>query len=177
MLAFAPASISCFEARHQSPARLSLGFTGSQELGVLVLHSSLNMLWLHDPCPYHANPPMCYLQLLTTILSHPAVFEGKLILELWKRQKFCFAEDLESSKSGFCSSWNEMWHFQILGRRKVSKKAAFQIDQNGSFWVGLAWFHNLPEKAWNKSHFKMKNRKGQNKSPLPKNSRQIGRVH
>lgn len=37
MLAFASTSISCFGMRHQSPARLSLGFTESQELGELVL--------------------------------------------------------------------------------------------------------------------------------------------
>lgn len=159
------------------------GGTGAQlswawdSLGMLVLQPSLKTLWLHHPTLAPATLMLLKsTHVLSLIADHylkpPCSLWGeKLILELWKRQKFCFAKDLESSKSGFCSSWNEMWHFQILGRRKVSKKAAFQIDQNGSFWVGLAWFHNLPEKAWNKSHFKMKNQKGQNKSPLPQNSR------
>ena len=58
MLAFTSASISCFEARHGSPARLSLGFTERRELGKLVLLTVFPQdaptlrSW---PCPYHAN--------------------------------------------------------------------------------------------------------------------------
>lgn len=58
MLAFALVSVSCFEARHWSPARLSLGFTESQEPGELVLLRVFPQDTLTPqswPCPYHVN--------------------------------------------------------------------------------------------------------------------------
>ena len=175
MLAFASASISCFEARHLSPARLSLGFTESQELGELVLltvfpqDAPTPWSW---PCPYHGML-LKSTHVLSVIADHylkpPCSLWEKLILELWKRLKFCFAKDLESSKSGFCSYWNEMWHFEILGRGKVSKKLPFRLIKMVHSGLDLLDFI-IYQKKTEIRHLKMKNQKGQNKSPLSKNS-------
>lgn len=55
-----------------------------------------------------------------------------------------------------------------------SQKTAFQIDQNGSFGAGLAWFHNLTEKTEVISKWKIKSIK---KNLPSQSSRQIGMIH
>lgn len=157
MLAFASTSISCFGARHRSPARLSLGFTESQESRCFP-QFSLKMLW---HCDSGLAPTVLTLlkstHVLPVIADHylkpPCSLWGKLILELWKKTEILFRKGFGEFEIWllFILEWNVT--FSNSWQMKILRKAAFRIDQNGSFWVG---FHNLPEKSWNKSHFKIK---------------------
>lgn len=146
---------------------------GAERVGAS--HGSLKMLQLHDPGLAPTMLKSTYMLSATAdhyLKPHCSLW-GKLILELWKRQ-ILFRKGFGEFRSWllFILEWNVT--FSNSWQRKILEKAAFQIDQNGSFWVGLAWFHNLPEEGKIKKHymhrsrFKMKTQKGQKKISLPK---------